>query len=109
MNDRLADRLLVTITESWSLEFSALDANKRDGVAALAKRLGVSREAVLAFGDGNNDVQLLEWAGMGVAMPHGRPAAHSAANFVAPAGNPEAALARGVEVVMQGFEEAKVA
>ncbi|WP_068417579.1 Cof-type HAD-IIB family hydrolase [Planctomyces sp. SH-PL62] len=106
---RHEDQLLVTITEPWSLEFSAREANKRDGVAALARRLGIRRDAVLAFGDGNNDVELLAWAGMGVAMPHGRPSAHAAARLIAPEGNRESALARGVEEVLRRAEEAKVA
>ena len=71
-----AGRLSATITEDWYLEFTAPGANKGDGVAAVARHLGIARDAVLAFGDGNNDTPLLSWAGMGVAMPHGarRPA-----------------------------------
>ncbi|MDG3003596.1 Cof-type HAD-IIB family hydrolase [Paludisphaera mucosa] len=102
-------QVLTTITEPWSLEFSAPDANKRDGVAALAHHLGVPREAVLAFGDGNNDVEMLAWAGMGVAMPHGRPAAHAAARIIAPEGDRESALARGVDQVLRHRDGVMVA
>lgn len=101
MQDRLGDKLLTTITESWSLEFTATQADKRHGVAALALRLGIPREAVLAFGDGNNDAGMLAWAGMGVAMPHGRASAHAAARIVAPEGDRESALARGVEHLLR--------
>ncbi|APW61734.1 Cof-type HAD-IIB family hydrolase [Paludisphaera borealis] len=104
MHDRLTGRFLVTITEHWSLEFNDPKANKRDGVAALARRLGICREAVLAFGDGNNDADLLKWAGMGVAMPHGRPSAHAAARLIAPSGDPESAMARGVATVLRRLE-----
>ena len=103
MDRRLANQILVTVTENWSLEFSALTANKRDGVAALASRLDIPREQVLAFGDGNNDAAMLAWAGMGVAMPHGRPAAHAAANVVAPEGDVESAFARGVEMISRSL------
>ncbi|WP_165250092.1 Cof-type HAD-IIB family hydrolase [Paludisphaera soli] len=106
---RLGDRTLVTITEPWSLEFSAPDANKRDGLAALARKLGIRREAVLAFGDGNNDAEMLAWAGTGVAMPHARPSARSAARIVAPEGDRESALARGIEEALRRAEGVKVA
>lgn len=101
MRHRLEGRALTTITESWSLEFSAVEADKRHGVAALAGHLGIPRERVMTFGDGNNDAGMLAWAGMGVAMPHGRPSARAAARLVAPEGAPESALARGVEAVFR--------
>jgi hydroxymethylpyrimidine pyrophosphatase-like HAD family hydrolase len=66
----------------------------------VAERLGVPRARVLAFGDGNNDAPMLAWAGLGVAMFHARPAAREAATFVAPAGDPETALARAVRAVI---------
>jgi hydroxymethylpyrimidine pyrophosphatase-like HAD family hydrolase len=103
------DRMSLTITTDWSLEFTGLKANKNDGVAALAKHLGISADAILAFGDGNNDVPLLSWAGFGVAMPHGRAAAHAAANLVAPAGDPESAFARAVELITANFAMSEVA
>jgi len=109
MHPRLRETTTTTVTERWALEFSALEANKREGVAALARRLGVAREAVLAFGDGNNDVEMLAWAGIGVAMPHGRQSAHAAARHVAPAGDPESALARGIELVLRHTGAAMVA
>jgi len=101
MHGGLGGKILTTITESWSLEFTAAEADKRHGVAALALRLGIPREAVLAFGDGNNDAGMLAWAGMGIAMPHGRASAHAAARFIAPEGDRESALARGVEHLLR--------
>jgi len=109
MKSRLGGKILTTITESWSLEFTASQADKRHGVAALALRLGVPREAVLAFGDGNNDAGMLAWAGMGVAMPHGRASAHAAARIIAPEGDPESALARGVERLLRRPDGVRVA
>lgn len=101
-SERYAGRLYVTTTDPEYLEFMALGVSKADGVAAVAAREGIRREEILAFGDGNNDVPLLEWAGLSVAMDHGRTAAHAAANRVAPAGNPETSFARAVEMVFAG-------
>jgi Cof subfamily protein (haloacid dehalogenase superfamily) len=97
-----AGTLTVTPTDPPYLEFYATATSKAAALAVVAERLGVPRERVLAFGDGNNDAPMLAWAGLGVAMPHARPAAREAATFVAPAGDPETALARAVRAVIGG-------
>ena len=98
---RYAGRLNVIVTDDWFLEFSSLNATKAAGVAAVARSMGLEPGEVLAFGDGNNDVAMLEWAGLGVAMSHARPAARAAADVVAPDGDPETSFARAVEGVVQ--------
>lgn len=66
----------------------------------VAEKLGIAREEVVAFGDGNNDVPVLEWAGFSVAMDHGREAARRVATKVTPLGPPNEAFARAVEIVL---------
>jgi Cof subfamily protein (haloacid dehalogenase superfamily) len=97
---RFADRLAVTPTDPEYLEFARGDVSKAAGLSVVAERFGVARERVVAFGDGNNDVAMLQWAGLGVAMPHAMPAALRAANVVAPAGDRETALARAVALLL---------
>jgi hydroxymethylpyrimidine pyrophosphatase-like HAD family hydrolase len=75
----------------------------------VAASAGISREAVLAFGDGHNDVSLLSWAGLGVAMPHGRASARAAARVVGTDGDPESALARAVDLIAAGFADSPTA
>ena len=93
-------QLYVVNTEREMLEFLHPRADKGMATQALAKRLGISREQVIAFGDGNNDVPLLRWAGMSVAMAHGRESAKAAAKRVTQAGPPETAVARAVEALL---------
>lgn len=50
------------------LEISAPGVNKAAGVAAVAEFYGVSAADVVAFGDMPNDIEMLQWAGHGVAM-----------------------------------------
>lgn len=57
---------------------------KSDALAWLAGQLGVAREEVMALGDGVNDVDMLAWAGLGVAMGDGHPEAQAAAGVTAP-------------------------
>ncbi len=99
---RYAGRVAVTPTDPEYLEFTRADVNKAAGLAAVAERLGVAPARVVAFGDGNNDVAMLAWAGLGVAMAHARPAALRAADLVGPPGDPETALARAVDALPGG-------
>jgi Cof subfamily protein (haloacid dehalogenase superfamily) len=90
-------------TESENLEFMPRGINKAAALEKVAREFGVPQEQVVAFGDAENDLQMLAWAGMGVAMRHGNPAAISAARMVSPPGPPETAFARAVDVL---FEDA---
>ena len=56
--------LHIVITDPEYLEFMAQGVNKATGLAHVAKRLGISASECVVFGDGNNDVEMLEWAGM---------------------------------------------
>ncbi len=42
--------------------------NKMTGLTQLMNRLGINAENCIAFGDGKNDVEMIQWAGIGVAM-----------------------------------------
>jgi len=97
---RFHGRFEITITDDFFLEFTSTQATKAAGVAAVADHYGIEPAQVLTFGDGNNDVSMLAWAGTGVAMSHARPAAKAAARLVAPAGDPESSLARAVKAVL---------
>jgi len=53
--------------ENW-LDIGPEQAGKDKGLAFVASRLGVAQADVLAIGDGFNDVDMLTWAGRGVAL-----------------------------------------
>lgn len=70
---RLADRLGLRGTNyfiGWTawLDLAPEGVTKASGLAGVAQRLGVDRGDVLAIGDGRNDIDMLRWAGRGVAM-----------------------------------------
>ena len=83
-------------------EFLPQGVTKGSGVAALARRLGVDAQEVVAFGDADNDIPMFEWAGTSFAMPHATPKAIAAARQLAPAGAPESAFARAVSTLGLG-------
>lgn len=87
-------------THARLYEFMPTQVNKATGLAALAKHLGVTAAETLAFGDADNDVPMLEWAGGSFAMAHGWPSARQCARWVAPAGPVESAFARAVDCAL---------
>lgn len=64
----LGDRFCVTESSAGVIEVSSARADKAQAVLAWARRHHLSRSAVVAFGDGHNDVPLLQVAGTSVAM-----------------------------------------
>ena len=66
------------------LEMSATGISKAATLAELAALRGLGPADVVAFGDQPNDVEMLLWAGRGVAMADGHPEALAAADEVAP-------------------------
>ncbi|MEQ7009123.1 HAD family hydrolase [Actinopolymorpha sp. B17G11] len=66
---------------AW-LDLAPEGVSKATGLAKVAERLGVRREDVLAIGDGTNDVEMLRWAGRGVAMGNAATEALAAADHV---------------------------
>jgi len=99
MAARYQGKVDILSTESENLEFMPRGINKAAALEKVAREFGLPQEQVLAFGDAENDLQMLAWAGMGVAMRHGNPAAISVARMVSPPGPPETAFARAVDVL----------
>lgn len=55
---------------------------KPEGLAHVLQALGLTREQCIAIGDGGNDVEMLRFAGIGVAMGNACPEAKAAADYV---------------------------
>jgi len=68
--------------DGWCCYLNSSKANKAAGAAHVAHMLNVPREQIMAIGDHMNDVEMLRWAGLGVAMGDGHVDAHSAADHV---------------------------
>lgn len=67
-----------------NLELTAQGATKGDALLALCRALSINRLETVAFGDGTNDLSMLEWAGVGVAMANAFPETKAAADRIAP-------------------------
>ncbi|WIM67521.1 HAD family hydrolase [Corynebacterium breve] len=64
------------------LEIAAPGINKATGVSTLAAQLGVEQQDVATFGDMPNDIEMLAWAGTGIAMSNAAPLVQEVADFV---------------------------
>ncbi len=78
------------------VEISAPGVSKATGLVEVARRLGVTADDVVAFGDMPNDLEMLRWAGHGVAMGNAHPALLDVADEVT-ASNGEDGLALVLE------------
>lgn len=67
-SDLFGERLQVTKSHPRFTEFTNRECSKGRALAFLAQHFGVSREEVMAIGDGHNDMDMIAWAGYGVAM-----------------------------------------
>ncbi len=76
------DGIDVAFTGLPMIEIVPPGAGKHAGLAWLSSHLGIDPERVLAFGDGLNDVSMLRWAGIGVAMGDAPELVRAAADHV---------------------------
>ena len=92
----LSDVLQVYISRPNYLEFTNIEATKGNALAQLGRMLGVSRKEMIAIGDSYNDISMLEYAGLGVAMGNAPDNVKSHAGFIT-GSNDEDGVAEAVE------------
>lgn len=72
----------ITSASPVMLEFSYKDCGKASGLKFLSDYLGVDRDLVAAFGDADNDIDMIKFAGIGVAMANANEALKSKADYI---------------------------
>lgn len=70
--EQFADVAAVSCSKPYFLEMNPLRATKGNALVYLAQRWGLCPDEFMAFGDSLNDLSMLTWAGMGVAMENAR-------------------------------------
>ncbi len=76
------DDIIVSASFPSNIEINALGATKGDGIARLAAHLGISQSQTMGFGDGENDITMMETAGIGIAMGNGMAVVKACADYV---------------------------
>lgn len=100
MKARFDGRLHVSKSLPIFLEFSREGITKASGLEFLAGRLGIPAGRVVAFGDAENDAELLQWAGYGVAVADADEGVRALADLVCPSAEEE-----GVAQVLEAMLE----
>jgi hypothetical protein len=84
LKPRFAGRLFVSKSLPYFLEFAHPDVSKGSGLAFVADLLGFTPNETVACGDGENDRELLDWAGYGVAVANAHQEILDRADLVVP-------------------------
>jgi len=99
LEERFGDRLFIAKSLPYFLELASPEVSKGTGLAFVAERLGVPLERVVAFGDGENDLELLDAAGFGIAVETGHALLRERADWVCP-GPDEEGVAQVLEALV---------
>lgn len=92
--------LYLTSSESYYIELAAGTVSKASALHELASRLHINPSEIIAFGDGGNDIELITYAGLGVAMQNAAPSLIAAANDITRS-NDEDGIAWYLEKLLQ--------
>ena len=95
-------RLYISKSLPYFLEFANPGVTKGTGLDFLARRVGFAPERTVACGDGENDIELVEWAGYGVAVENAHQRVKAVADFVCPPVDEE-----GVAQVIEAFLDSR--
>jgi len=93
---RYGEKVHITKSKPHFLEIIEGSVNKGVALASLAKRFGIAQHEVMAIGDSLNDLEMIKYAGVGVAMGNARPEIKELADIVTVT-NEEDGVAEAIE------------
>ena len=100
--ERFADRLFIAKSLPYFLELASPAVSKGIGLAFVAEHLGFAAEHTIAFGDGENDLELLDWAGYAVSVENGFEELRARADWLCPPAEDE-----GVAQTLEAFLDSR--
>lgn len=103
LKETFGEKLSVLQSRPYFLEITDRKATKGQALRWLVEREGIKREEVIAFGDGHNDLDMISYAGLGVAVANARPEVLEAADLVASSSS-EDGVAEVIEKYVLGVE-----
>lgn len=101
--EELGDKFEVYRSESFFLEVLPKGIDKSKSIQKLLDILGIKREEVISCGDGFNDISMIKFAGLGVAMANAVEAAKEVADFIT-LSNDEDGISYVIEKFILGSE-----
>jgi Cof subfamily protein (haloacid dehalogenase superfamily) len=100
--ERFGERLFIAKSLPYFLELASPRISKGTGLAFVLEHLGLSEARTVAFGDGENDFELLEHAGYGIAVANAHTELKARADFVCPGPREE-----GVAQVLEAYLDSR--
>ncbi len=94
------------LARNWGDNYSSVievfnpKTNKGAALDYVAEYLGFSRENIIAFGDGHNDIEMLQYAGIGIAMANSHPELLDVADIISPYTNQEHAIEYHLDILL---------
>ena len=82
MLEDMLDECTITSWNDTGIDIISKHGGKASGIEKFVQRYGLRRGETMAFGDGQNDIDMIRYAGIGVAMGNGIDALKRAANYV---------------------------
>ena len=82
MFEHLNGKMNVFRSEPFFLELVPMGIDKAKCLAILLEKIGMTKDEMIACGDGFNDLTMIQYAGLGVAMANARDVVKEAADFV---------------------------
>ncbi|GIO67391.1 Cof-type HAD-IIB family hydrolase [Paenibacillus cookii] len=101
---QLAGELSVMRSKPFFLEFTEAGVDKGTSLHQLIGRLGIKQEEVIAMGDSSNDLPMIRFAGLGVAMGNARDEIKEAADYVTDS-NMDDGVAKVIEKFVFAYQE----
>ncbi|UOB21538.1 Cof-type HAD-IIB family hydrolase [Macrococcus armenti] len=82
LNGKFGEQIHATTSKPFFLEFMNKDVSKGKVLARFLQHLNINTEEIIAFGDSNNDKDMLEVVGLGVAMGNATDTIKSVADII---------------------------
>ena len=82
LQEKYGDRLSVYRSEPFFIEIMPKDVNKATSLSRVLPVVGATKEDAICCGDGYNDISMIEYAGLGVAMGNAQEAVKQAADYI---------------------------
>jgi Cof subfamily protein (haloacid dehalogenase superfamily) len=98
VQEYVGDRARVVVSSPSRIEVVLPGISKAWAMSWIAEYLGVLQEETMGIGDGDNDLEMVEWAGLGVAMGNATPKVKAVADWIAPSVDED-----GAAVALQRF------
>jgi Cof subfamily protein (haloacid dehalogenase superfamily) len=102
LEERFGERLFIAKSLPYFLELASPAISKGTGLAFVSEQLGFQAERTVAFGDGENDLELLAWTGFAVAVENANDALKARADWVCPSAEVE-----GVAQVLEAYLDSR--